>query len=1023
MLKKLLLLLTIISFTLAIKAQIYPVVSTTQIIPPYSVYLTDYASASSDKLIANLLLQDQNQSGIQVKLKITITGDNGVKLETKPEFLPPPITLYPNIPEQIKGIDLQNYLEPMNLNITGLNISQFMQSKKLPEGIYQFTVEAVEYRRNKTISNPGTAVGWLILNDPPIWNLPQHNTTITATNPQNIFFSWFPMHSGSPNAAFTTEYEFSLYDLIPQTASPDEYVNIAVPIHQSTTMNNSFVYGTAEIPLEPGRKYAARLKAYDTEGRDMFKNNGYSTVLVFTYGQQCITPVGITHQDLTPHTANISWTAIPGNTEFEIYYREKTDDPNTQWYVGTTSQTSATVNQLKPQHTYQYVLRALCGTLESEPSAIYEFTTPEKIITQIDCGDNPNVPEIDGSPPLEDLFVGDVINVGGFEGIITQARGGNGVFSGKCIMRVSNFNILLKSHFTDIHINQSYQVTEGNVIADRGPGIMINLDEIAGDLDSLANVPIDTILNYPDDYIEGLEDIYDLEPEIITDSISEDLITIEEKLNILLEEGDLTEEQIQEIEDLLGQIANLQEKYFGSDPTLKILIKIPQEPPLEDFKKYLKDDEKYYVSQNANDTLRLYATTNTQDTLSNPKWYINETQIDSSQLRVPGDSSYCMMRFTPDSLGTYEFKFTTVDDSVKINVFVVNKPVVTFNKKDSYNGEYGFERYEYIQLKDTFINDSVHRPIQVHGQEYIPAWLSLEKGKSALLKTEILIPDVYPGMKINFRSSKPDTVELFGKTEYLEPDLQKGWNVFELGIRANKRTGLSNDSIESVIVTDETNTVIGNLNVQSEVREKFQEHRFVLIKLITDSARASKIHPEEIVTDLEDFLNYNSYNQVFIRWEHVETKIFDIRDILPFPLCDAVNYNPENAVNFQDTLKLDKTLELFFNVIIPNYADTTDRSLHYIFISDKKIAFRGLSSSNGDDKYKIRYVIMNPIDRNAYDIYTHELGHNCTLKHTFMYDGGNVPEASTTNFMDYSRILKYFWKWQGERMKRNHFED
>ncbi len=251
-----------------VSSQTYPVVSTTQIIPPYSVYLSDYASASSNKLIANLYLQDQNQSGLQVKLKITITGDNGVRLETKPEFMPPPITMYSGSPEQISGFALEPYLDPVNLNITGLNVSQFMQGRKLPEGIYQFTVEVVEYRRNKIVSNPGTAVAWLILNDPPIWNLPQHNSTIIATNPQNIFFSWFPMHRGSPNSAFTTEYEFSLYDLIPQNANPDEYVNIGVPLYQSTTMNNSLVYGPADMPLEPGRKYACRLRAYDTEGRD-----------------------------------------------------------------------------------------------------------------------------------------------------------------------------------------------------------------------------------------------------------------------------------------------------------------------------------------------------------------------------------------------------------------------------------------------------------------------------------------------------------------------------------------------------------------------------------------------------------------------------------------------------------------------------------------------------------------------------------------------------------------------------------
>ncbi|NPA67689.1 MAG: fibronectin type III domain-containing protein, partial [Chlorobi bacterium] len=532
-----------------VSAQTYPVVSSTQILPPYSVYLSDYASAGSDKFIVNLFLQDQNQNGLQVKLKITITGDNGVKLETKPEYMPPPITLYAGTPEIISGPLLQQYLEPANLNITGLNPSQFARDKKLPEGIYTFKAEAVEYRRNKLVSNSGTTAAWLILNDPPIWNLPRHNSTVTASNPQNIFFSWLPMHTGSPNSAFTTEYEFSLYDIIPQDRDPEEIVRITAPLYQSSTASTSLVYGPAEPPLEVGRKYAVRLRAYDTEGRDMFKNDGYSTVLVFTYGQECITPVGINHDNLTPHSADVHWTSIPGNTEFKLYYREKDQNGTNPWYEGTTSQTNAVITQLKPEHDYQYLVRALCGSIESEPSEIYEFTTPAKITDTLQCGNNPNVPEIDGSPPLQELFIGDVINVGGFEGIITQARGGNGVFSGKCIMRLTNFNILLKSHFDDIHINQSYQVTEGHVIADRGPGIMINLDDIIADLDSLGNIPIDSINLNPNDYINSLDSLVNNLPtdtSLISYEMEEVLVSNSNKLDLI--DNEELQDQIEELQ-------------------------------------------------------------------------------------------------------------------------------------------------------------------------------------------------------------------------------------------------------------------------------------------------------------------------------------------------------------------------------------------------------------------------------------------------------------------------------------------
>jgi len=574
------LLILLISATYQLRSQTFPVLSTTQVLPPYSVYLSDYASISSDKLITNLYLQDQNQSGLQVKLKITITGDNGVKLETKPEFMPQPITMYAGMPEQISGIALQQYLEPANLNITGLNVNEFMQSKKLPEGIYTFSVQAVEYRRNKLVSNSGTAVAWLILNDPPIWNLPHNNSTVTATNPQNIFFSWLPLHTGSPNSAFTTEYEFSLYDIIPQTRNPEEAVNTGVPIHQSITMSNSLVYGPAEMPLELGRKYAVRLKAYDTEGRDMFKNEGYSTVLTFTYGQECITPVGINHSDITPHTANVQWTSIPGNTEFTLYYREKNEDGTNPWYEGNTAQTNATITQLKPQFEYQYLVRASCGTIESEPSEIYEFTTSEKTLDTLDCGDNPNIPVIDGSPPLQELLFGDVINVGGFEGIVTQAHGGNGVFSGKCIMRVSNFNILLKSHFDDISVNQSYQVTAGTVVADRGPGIMINLDDLIPAIDSLANIPPDSIVAHIDDFIDVADSlVYEIDPVIVSDSLQIVLEDLQETLNTVVGDTSLTDVQQNEIQNLIDHIESLLNQTIeGADnPTFVMFKEFPEQ--------------------------------------------------------------------------------------------------------------------------------------------------------------------------------------------------------------------------------------------------------------------------------------------------------------------------------------------------------------------------------------------------------------------------------------------------------------
>ncbi len=696
--------MVILLTSLSAISQTFPIVSTTQVLPPYSVYLSDYASASSEKLIANLFLQDQNQSGLQVKLRITITGDNGVKLETKHEFMPPPITMLSGLPERISGTDLQQYLEPANLNITGINPTQFAQSKKLPEGMYTFKVEAVEYRRNKIVSNSGMTVAWLILNDPPIWNLPQNNSIVEASNPQSIFFSWLPMHTGSPNSAFTTEYEFSLYDIIPQDRNLNEAVNTGIPIHQSTTMSTSFVYGAAEIPLEVGHKYAVRLKAYDTEGRDMFKNNGYSTVLVFTYGQECITPVGINHSNITPHTVDVSWTKIPRNTEFTIYYREKDQNGTNPWYEATTALTNVTIPQLKPEHTYQYTLKALCGSIESKVADIYEFTTPKKIVEQLECGNNSEVPVIDGSPPLDELLIGDVINVGGFEGIITQARGGNGVFSGKCIMKVTNFNILLKSHFTDLHVNQSYQVTQGNVIADRDTGIMINLDDIISELDSLANVPIDTIVANPNDFINKLDStIIIIDPLSINDSIADNIDEVIITATNVATNENISNVDREALEDLIDTMYDMliMAGYISSTGISRVDIKLPSTIDKRCIDENNKDVSipvtcQYYPSYNK----KYYTDTLPPITMSETKWiYLNEFgNINNIIAKI-------YPRKTPDSLKLV---------SSNISKILLSNPIVNKREYDfNLNSLTASDTNTYITMREDTVRGKVVNALNV----------------------------------------------------------------------------------------------------------------------------------------------------------------------------------------------------------------------------------------------------------------------------------------------------------------------
>ena len=460
-------------------SQNYPVQSNVNITPPYSVYLSDYASMTSNKLLVTLMLKDVNQSDIQVKLRLTIKG-NGIEIRTKADYQPQPLLLQGGAPLLISGTDLESYLNPANLDFSGTTKSEFTKTGKLPEGVYQFIVEAIEYRRNVVVSNPGMTIGWLVLNDPPRWTLPMANSLLTATYPQNIFFSWMPMSTASPNSAFTTEYEFTIVELWPDSRSPGDAINSSIPLYQVTTSNTSLVYGPAEPELTPGRKYVCRLRAYDTEGRDLFKNKGYSELLVFTFGQSCKPSNTIQHQVLGPEDARVNWTSLPGNTQFVLSYAEQNADGTwSNWYHNETLMPTSNIKGLKAEHTYRYQLKAICGTLESEYSEIKQFNTPAPDTTVVECGKDISIPNVDDSPPLPMLKVGDIINVGGFEARVVEVEGANGTFSGKCVVNVKTFGgVRILSEFENISVNESHQVTAGAINSVKGELNIIGLDEI-----------------------------------------------------------------------------------------------------------------------------------------------------------------------------------------------------------------------------------------------------------------------------------------------------------------------------------------------------------------------------------------------------------------------------------------------------------------------------------------------------------------------------------------------------------------
>ena len=64
--------------------------------------------------------------------------------------------------------------------------------------------------------------------------------------------------------------------------STSNVVLSTAPIYTTTTSMTMLMYGLSEPPLQIGWNYVWRVKAYDLEGRALFRNNGYSAICTFT---------------------------------------------------------------------------------------------------------------------------------------------------------------------------------------------------------------------------------------------------------------------------------------------------------------------------------------------------------------------------------------------------------------------------------------------------------------------------------------------------------------------------------------------------------------------------------------------------------------------------------------------------------------------------------------------------------------------------------------------------------------------
>lgn len=273
------------SVRLHAQPQRYPANVSTILNAPNSLYLEDYSDPAKNLLLANIVFNDFNEPSWSFRLKLTIESKD-VRLATRSGFVPAnPIVVQPGILTQFSSSDWATYFDFNNLDISGSGANLVRQEGRLPEGLYSFCIEVLDYQTGDPLSRETCTSVWIQLNDPPRIISPFCGTTIDPKL-ASFPFQWQLFNTQSPNTQGTS-YELTIWQLTDPEADPMVAVpnGQALQVFQSEELSStSLVYGPTKPLLDVGKTYVYQVQAKSLDGRDSFKNGGKSEFCYFHYG-------------------------------------------------------------------------------------------------------------------------------------------------------------------------------------------------------------------------------------------------------------------------------------------------------------------------------------------------------------------------------------------------------------------------------------------------------------------------------------------------------------------------------------------------------------------------------------------------------------------------------------------------------------------------------------------------------------------------------------------------------------------
>lgn len=455
----------------SLQAQTYPVQTNVYLMPPYGKHLNDYYTTSKEKLVVSLLNRDQQKPVLEVRLRMSITASNGLKLQSKEEVNYPTITLDANIPTRLTQEDLAPYFQY-------INTQGYLDQGKLPDGMVEFTFQVIEKYTGKVLSAPATGRAWLSTQKPPILRLPSCNESIGYRDPMNLKFQWEPQHKNLSQV----EYEFELRELPDNGAAPQSAFMYSPIIHQQRQLYTYLIYDAMMPLLEPNKLYGWRVRAIAKDGVDelnMFENNGYSEIYWFRTQDNCQAPIALA-VDLQNRRLDLKWLPEIGNNEFIVQYRPKYGTSE-DWQEIRTYDLNTSIYDMQRGTVYEYRVGAICTSGEPVFTNTGEINIPSVDSTRLaNCGVPPTL-DLSNKELLPELRVGDRVELSDYPMTVTKVSGANGHFTGEGWVPV---NWLLETkwavEFSNITVNTDYKMIAGSVRAkyDETEGNIANIDQI-----------------------------------------------------------------------------------------------------------------------------------------------------------------------------------------------------------------------------------------------------------------------------------------------------------------------------------------------------------------------------------------------------------------------------------------------------------------------------------------------------------------------------------------------------------------